>query len=59
MIKITPETLAEPEGLDLTMTEADDLGFCRYAPTPKLWQCLKASIAPLTPAKAGIQRKTL
>jgi hypothetical protein len=59
MIKIAPETLTEPEGLDFTVPEPDDLGFCLCAPAPKFWQWLQASIPPLIPAKAGIQRKTL
>jgi hypothetical protein len=38
MIKIAPETLTEPEGLDFTVTEPNDLGFCLYALAPKFWQ---------------------
>jgi hypothetical protein len=38
MIKIGPETLAQAESLDLTMTESDDLGFCLRVLSSKLWQ---------------------
>jgi hypothetical protein len=59
MIEIGPETLAQAKRLDLAATEPDELWFFLCTLAPKLWQCVKASIPPLIPAKVGIQWTTL
>ena len=39
MIEVGPEALAQAEGLDLPVTELDELRLFRCSLAPKFWQC--------------------